>query len=92
MGPNKKTTESLFVFNSLCCNPWIYMDTKASLLKMKDIKVGVFIPFFFACVAVLFLLHTVITFILAIYGPVRNGFDAGRSNTRTSGRGLDPGN
>ncbi len=27
-----------------------------------------------------------------LYGPVRNGFDAGRSITRASGRGLGPGN
>jgi hypothetical protein len=26
------------------------------------------------------------------YGPLRYGFDAGRSNTRASGRGLGPGN
>jgi hypothetical protein len=61
--PNKKTIESLFVFNPLCVNPWIYMDSKASLLKINDNKVGRFIlvPFFFACVTVLFLLHKVVT-------------------------------
>ncbi len=27
-----------------------------------------------------------------LYGPVRNAFDAGKSITRASGRGLGPGN
>jgi hypothetical protein len=27
-----------------------------------------------------------------LYGPVRNAFDAGKSVTRASGRGLGPGN
>ncbi len=42
VGSNKKTIESLFAFNPLFFNPWIYMDSKASLLKINDNKVGLY--------------------------------------------------